>query len=351
MTEINQIIDNKQENPIHVALSIYDPKGTYARHAGVVMTSIFENTKSPVCIYILHDETLTQDNRKKLLRTAEKYNQEIIFADVSSNRDKLSKKIKSFFYKMYSSVAVLYRLFVPEVIYVDKIIHMDCDIIVNLDINELWCTDVENFYMAAVRDEGMMKILKTKSNVCVYEKIRAIINNYRIQDYFNAGIMLMNLAKIRRNGNLLEQSLEFLKRHTHSTPLLDQDILNSIFSGHIKLLDSRFNKFAPKVKDTLPKSIIHGTTFSGYKLWEVTGKPAQYLYWQFYLKSAWGENIKTPEQAVELMLNASYVSPKKDKSNIVFRFFDWITFRYLKGVKGIFKILTYEFLYRVGLKK
>ena len=40
--------------PVHVALAVYDPTGTYSQHAGVVMTSIFENTKSPVVVHVLH---------------------------------------------------------------------------------------------------------------------------------------------------------------------------------------------------------------------------------------------------------------------------------------------------------
>ena len=48
--------------PVHVVLAVYDPKGTYSQHAGVVMTSIFENTQSPVGVHILHDETLTEDS-------------------------------------------------------------------------------------------------------------------------------------------------------------------------------------------------------------------------------------------------------------------------------------------------
>ena len=34
----------RPEGTVHAALALYDPKGTYSQHAGVVMTSIFENT-------------------------------------------------------------------------------------------------------------------------------------------------------------------------------------------------------------------------------------------------------------------------------------------------------------------
>lgn len=55
---------------IHIALSVYDPKGTYSRHAGVVMASVLRNTDATVCFHILHDETLTKENRRRLEETA-----------------------------------------------------------------------------------------------------------------------------------------------------------------------------------------------------------------------------------------------------------------------------------------
>ena len=47
------------------------------------MTSIFENTKSKVIIHLLHDDTLTEDNRKKFIRTAEKYSQGLDLINVN----------------------------------------------------------------------------------------------------------------------------------------------------------------------------------------------------------------------------------------------------------------------------
>ena len=47
------------ENKIHVALAVNDPKGTYSQHAGVVITSLFENTKI--------ETPKTSDNRKLLI--------------------------------------------------------------------------------------------------------------------------------------------------------------------------------------------------------------------------------------------------------------------------------------------
>lgn len=47
---------------IHVA---YGTGNLYAKFAGTSMLSIFENTTSDVTVHILHDNTLTNDNRDK----------------------------------------------------------------------------------------------------------------------------------------------------------------------------------------------------------------------------------------------------------------------------------------------
>ena len=62
---------------IHVVLAVYDPRGTYSRHAGVVLVSMFSNTKSSMCVHILHDKTLNEDNKSKFIEQAEKFGQEL----------------------------------------------------------------------------------------------------------------------------------------------------------------------------------------------------------------------------------------------------------------------------------
>ena len=79
-------------NLMEIVLAVYDPRGTYSQHAGVVMTSIFENTQSPVCVHILHDETLSPFNRQNLRETARRYCQRLDFVDVTEHRKRLDER-------------------------------------------------------------------------------------------------------------------------------------------------------------------------------------------------------------------------------------------------------------------
>ena len=140
------------DNNIHVALAVYDPKGTYSQHAGVTVTSIFENTKSKVTVHILHDDTLTDLNRERFLNTAKRYGQSIDLINVEDYKNKIGgETLKNI--PDYWSVGTLYRLFIPEILKnLDKIIYLDCDIVVNADIAELWNVDIGDNALAGARD-------------------------------------------------------------------------------------------------------------------------------------------------------------------------------------------------------
>ncbi|MBE8953795.1 MAG: hypothetical protein SR1Q7_11740 [Quinella sp. 1Q7] len=64
---------------IHVCFSIFDANGLYSKFTGTSILSIFDNIASEVTIHILHDKTLTDENRNKFLTLAERYNQIIKF--------------------------------------------------------------------------------------------------------------------------------------------------------------------------------------------------------------------------------------------------------------------------------
>ena len=85
---------------------------------------------------------LLKNNKNKLLNLETKYNCKILFYSMENldlpyvplNRD-------------WISIATYYRLFITDVIPndIEKIIYLDCDIIVNKDISELWEYDITNY--------------------------------------------------------------------------------------------------------------------------------------------------------------------------------------------------------------
>ena len=308
MNDKNSIIDQRPttndqrpttNDPIHVALAVYDPKGTYSQHAGVTITSIFENTKSKVIVHLLHDETLTEDNKRKFIRTAEKYNQTIKFIDVSEYVMQFSDEFIRLSGKY--TIGTTYRLFIPEIITdIERIIYLDCDILVGIDIKELWDIDLEDKTLAGAVDFPGQRF---NSSIC-RQKMRIILNGCRPETYINAGVLLINLNRIRKHGSLFQIGTEWILRRGKMALAPDQDALNSIFRNEIKIIDSRFNQNVLKLD--MSNCIMHtlwGKAWSSFR-----GLYSDSMYWKMYLRSAWGENT-TPDELIDILNNKA--KPKK----------------------------------------
>ena len=126
---------------------------------------------------------------------------------------------------------VYHRLFAPTFLpeSLDKILYLDVDIAVTSSLRELWNTPLEGVFAAAATDRRISE-----------EHCRSIgIENKA--DYFNAGVLLMNLKKwreddvIKRLFNIVQ---EFKSLLTHA----DQDVLNIYASRYgVRLVSEDWN--------------------------------------------------------------------------------------------------------------
>jgi len=226
---------------VHVALAFCDPHGTYCRHAAVTLASVFANVKqAPVCVHIVHDETLSEYNKNVLKELAQKFGQKILFYDITSlfngpRKIDVSRLTKD------GGKGTLFRLFLPELVQTDKIIYLDCDIIVQTDIAELWQIPLGNSAVAAVPDVWALDARKGKKVPWRLGKVWNLLGVSH-DSYFNAGVLVLNLKKIRRHYNFLDLVERFYAKYKNCVTLADQDCLNWIFSNDKLLLEERFNR-------------------------------------------------------------------------------------------------------------
>lgn len=137
-----------------------------------------------------------------------------------------------------------YRLIIADIIEDKKCIFLDGDIIVNTDLQTLYLENIDGFYIAGVRDN---EFLLYPENAIYHYKTYGF-NLYT--DYINAGVMIFNLSKIRED-NLQRIFLDFMK---NDYPYMDQDILNKVCEGKIKLLDLEYNFFNSTKKYVVSKN-------------------------------------------------------------------------------------------------
>ena len=127
--------------------------------------------------------------------------------------------------------AALHRVF-PQY---DKILSLDVDTIVDKDISGLWDLPIDNFYLGGVKEP-----VKSQQNL-----------------YVNAGVMLLNLKKLRDGKG--DEIIETLNTRKFTWP--EQDCINLLCAGHIYEMSPEYNWNDWTTQTETPK-ILH---FAGKK--------------------------------------------------------------------------------------
>ena len=108
---------------------------------------------------------------------------------------------------------------------------MDSDIIVNCDLRELYSIDIEDNFVAGVKEFQLAKNERAKVAKC---RELSVAN---VDNYIYAGVMLMNLELIR--FTCIEQ--EFVKEIGKGYMYQDQDVINKCCWGKIGKIPLKYN--------------------------------------------------------------------------------------------------------------
>ncbi len=199
----------------------------YVPYCGIMLTSLFENNKECQLFVYLMTEGLSSDSHNILKELALKYNQNINIIIVDG------KKLVGCPIKQgdHVSLATYYRLLAPILIPkdIDRILYLDCDMIVNGCIQELYNTDINNTAVAAVLDEDYMTPKRYKRLDYPNEK-----------KYFNAGMLLINLSYWRKN-KVMERCFDYIHNNSERIEFHDQDTLNYVLQDEKKLISIKNN--------------------------------------------------------------------------------------------------------------
>lgn len=268
---------------MNIVLSIND---NFVEQASALIMSIHKNSKedSSIRINILHSDVTQehQDIIKDMVKNMENI-LEINFIDMKQFVS--NKTLEEFMPggdSAYISSETFYRLFIPTIFHQhDKILYLDTDLIVCDDLTGLYNTDIKDFYVGAVSEpkyffKFTLAVNNKKIKIADY-----LVNKLNIHNkaYFNAGVMLLNLDKIRKD-NIQEKSITFLSKN-YPFVFVDQDVLNSIFHGKVKFLDRKYNVFYTIFPANNMPSILH---FPGAeKPWNYYKKNEGFeLYWKYF---------------------------------------------------------------------
>ena len=280
---------------IHVCLCFHDKTGHYAKFAGTTMLSLLENTDSEVTVHILHDNTLTPDNHDKFIYLAGRYNQQVRFYNVEKLcADKLSEyvnmipAIKS---DLRVGKGAFFRLLIPKILplELDKVIYLGSDIIVNLDINTLWQTEIDNHPLGVVPECFQTKdkaafIAESMQSPKIYKD-----GFIKAEDYFNSGVLLMNLKILRNAEDKILLGLKFRNEHPEYN-LFDQEVLNYAFASRALKLPVNFNRFVISARsdnESISKGKIYHYAGNSEGLHLDMNDPFNRLWMDHFIKTPW----------------------------------------------------------------
>ena len=154
-----------------------------------------------------------------------------------------------------------YRLIIPTLFKnYEKVIYLDSDVVVNHDISELYKSEINKEYIAAVIDThvtGRFSQLSPKYEPSYYTEVLGCLEG----EYFQAGVMLINISEI----NECYGDMELVKKASEAKyRWLDQDFLNIEFHGKVKYLQNNWNVMILNTPNDIDEDYLRKDLFEKY---------------------------------------------------------------------------------------
>jgi lipopolysaccharide biosynthesis glycosyltransferase len=275
---------------IHVVGTI---DNLYAQHLGVTFASALKNLSEWKANLYVISTGLTEDNRTKLQRTAERFGAKIQFFVVNG------ATYEKFITSGQITRATYLRIAIPDVLpqSVDRVLYLDSDIVVTGNLAELWSVDLQGRMVAAVTDG--------------WSSYRCSALGIPEGVYFNNGVMVMDLKKWREQS-ISEKLIDYITLNTHRMVFPCQDPMNAILYDEWIEIDGTWNGHTTIMKtwkSAQSPAIIHYTDVS--KPWHLENRhPFKKQYWTYLRMTEWHD--KKPEVNLKRMtkLFASHYVPR-----------------------------------------
>lgn len=205
---------------------VYCLDNNYVPFCGTSIESVCENNPEGIQFHII-SASLSPINKNNLKEIVTKYDNSISFYDVEDNilEGCVIKK------NDYVSIATYLRILIPIILpqQIDKVLYLDCDLIVCRSLSELFQEDIHNYACAAALDA-------MTDNIITYNRLQYDSSS----GYFNAGVIFMNLTYWRMH-DITNKMFQFMKTFPERLLWLDQDVINGVLLNKIKRLPFKYN--------------------------------------------------------------------------------------------------------------
>lgn len=202
---------------------VYATDEKFVNYTAVSIVSLLRHN-SGVTVVVLSDG-LSSSSKLFLSTRVSSYGGEFLYFDVS----KQIRTLSNLGYNGYTSFLTYARIFIADCLTGcnDCVLYLDSDTLVDGDISSLFDFDMRCKPLAFAPD-------------CMPFSYRSVISMPLDRPYFNAGVMLIDLARFRSSRVKL-RFLWFLSMSRGVGVFPDQDIFNRFFFDGIAILPPQFN--------------------------------------------------------------------------------------------------------------
>lgn len=215
----------------------------YLKYIKVLMASVYANhpNNEELTFHVLYRD-LPEDEIKKVCAFAESHHQIAHF--IEFDEEKYAPVMKKFF-SLRWPVQNMYALFAHDMLPadVDRVLSLDIDTVVNGDLTELFAQDFDDCYLIATPETNRADN-EPEEDFAEFKYYFDGIDRAKAAKglYFNAGVLMFNLEKFRRDGVDVSYYLNAIGGDSAENIFFDQGILNLTFGDKTKYLTTcRYN--------------------------------------------------------------------------------------------------------------
>lgn len=245
----------------------------YIPYLDVAITSLIENASKEFKYKIIVLNTgLNPENIAKVKKN-ERVGFSIDFIDITEQIENIKSRFKDIY---HFSVVTYYRLFIASLFpQYDKIVYLDCDLVVLGDISELYNTDIEKNILGAAPEQFVQ-------NTAEFRDYAEIALGVDPDKYVNAGVLLINLKEFR-NNKIEEKFIKLITEYDFDLLDPDQAFLNYLCQDKIYTLPNGWNKEPTKLTCEGEKNIVHYALYK--KPWQYDDVIDGEYFWNYAKKS------------------------------------------------------------------
>jgi lipopolysaccharide biosynthesis glycosyltransferase len=276
------VVIPKSEIPV-----IFSTDDNYIAYLDVAIASLIENASKMFSYRIIVLNTGLRQENVDLVKRRECAGFVIDFVDISREVESIKGRFQNVY---HFSVVTYYRLFIASLFpQYDKVIYLDCDLVVLGDISELYHTRLGDNILAAAPEQFVR-------STPAFRRYAQEALGVDPDGYVNAGVLVINLKAFRKN-RIEERFVELITDFQFDLLDPDQAYLNYLCQDRILVLPNGWNKEPMELDCEGKKNIVHYALYK--KPWQYDDVLDGNCFWNYAARSPFLSRIQAAREAFD----------------------------------------------------